>query len=411
MTRFSHSVQFSANGSCDVYPHPAVRACRGDPNAPGQETFCPSSKGWPAFMRVNPILDWTYHDVWEFLVCAGLPYCELYDRGYTSLGSVANTVPNAALLREDGNYAPAHQLPDARLERAGRGGGGGTLERKPSLAGLHIRTAGLLIIGDEILSGKVEDVNARFLSAELRALGWRVDRVSFVRDDVQAIAAEVRALSDAHDAVLTAGGLGPTLDDVTMRGVAEALGREVARHAELEARIRAFFSDGVTSAHLKMAEMPTGSEVALLDYCHPDGRVSPFPLVRCRNVYVLPGVPSLVQQKWNAVRDDLLRHHESEVEPFHTVLLRLRVSDETAVAAALEQVAAQMGGDVALGSYPVKDQSDGCGVVLSLEGKDCALLEQARQSLVGLLPPGVVASEHRDSDEALNSPVAAPTLP
>lgn len=67
---------------------------RGDPNAEDQEYFCPSSAGWPPFMRVNPILDWTYHDVWTFLRATQLPVCCLYEQGYTSLGSVHNTLPN-----------------------------------------------------------------------------------------------------------------------------------------------------------------------------------------------------------------------------------------------------------------------------------------------------------------------------
>lgn len=72
--------------------------CRGDPNADGQETFCPSSADWPPFMRVNPILDWSYADVWTFLKVTAVPYCSLYDEGYTSIGSINNTVPNRYLL-------------------------------------------------------------------------------------------------------------------------------------------------------------------------------------------------------------------------------------------------------------------------------------------------------------------------
>jgi len=361
-------------------------------------------------MRVNPILDWTYHDIWAFIKCANLSYCPLYDQGYTSLGSVANTCKNAALLREDGTYAPAHLLPDARLERSGRVASNGDVRRSDSLAGPDIKTAGLLIIGDEILSAKVDDINTRYLCSELRGIGWRVDRAVFVRDNVEAIAREVRSLSDAHDAVLTAGGLGPTPDDVTMRGVAEALGRHLVRHSDLEARIRSFFDGDVTEAHLKMAEVPTGSEVALLDYKHADGQTSPFPLVRCRNVYVLPGVPSLVQQKWRAVKDDLLLRSQGEMMPFHSIVLRLKLSDETVVAEALEQATQEAAGEVSIGSYPVKEQSDGCEIVLSLESKDADKMEEARARLVSLLPLGVIAGTYRDADDALHSPVYAPTL-
>lgn len=394
----------------------------GDPNAKDQETFSPSSPGWPPFMRINPVLDWTYHDVWSFLCMAHLPYCCLYDKGYTSLGSVETTHPNEALALEDGTFAPAHSLNDARLERAGRNvaingsWSDSNLVRRThsSLNGTNIgqgdiKTVGLLLIGDEILSAKVEDVNMRFLCSELRAIGWRVDRAVFVRDSVDLIAKALRDLSEANDAVITAGGLGPTLDDVTMAAVAEAFERKLQRHPELERRIRDFMGEKVTEAHLKMAETPEGPEVVLLDYEDEMGNLSPFPLLRVRNVYVLPGIPSLVQAKWPAVRQDLSSRGDeaSSLSPFHSIVMRLRLSDESEIADALKQAASTAGPTVSLGSYPVSNQSDGCEVVLSLESKDTYSLDLAHKHLLGLLPPQIVASEHYDEDDKLNSPAEA----
>uniref|UniRef100_J3KYG1 FAD synthase n=1 Tax=Oryza brachyantha TaxID=4533 RepID=J3KYG1_ORYBR len=92
----------------------------GDPNAVGQEQFSPSSPGWPPFMRVNPILDWSYRDVWSFLLTCKVNYCSLYDQGYTSIGSIHDTVPNAQLSDGPGVFKPAYMLTDGTLERAGR---------------------------------------------------------------------------------------------------------------------------------------------------------------------------------------------------------------------------------------------------------------------------------------------------
>jgi 3'-phosphoadenosine 5'-phosphosulfate sulfotransferase (PAPS reductase)/FAD synthetase len=91
---------FSGRKKHNPHAHTPTRRCphkqknSGDPNADGQDAFCPSSAGWPPFMRLNAILDWGYADVWAFLCAAGVAYCQLYDEGYTSLGGVHNTLPN-----------------------------------------------------------------------------------------------------------------------------------------------------------------------------------------------------------------------------------------------------------------------------------------------------------------------------
>jgi len=392
---------------------------KGDPNAGDQQIFSPSSPGWPVFMRINPIMDWSYHDVWEFLTLCDLPYCCLYDRGYTSLGSVDKTFPNAALARADGYFSPAHMLQDPKLERSGRVSG--PLSREDSFnKHIHTPSAGIVIIGDEILAAKVDDVNMRFLCKNLRAVGWHVSHVYFVGDDIEDISNAITDLSMKCDAVMTSGGLGPTLDDVTIKAVAQAIGRKIVKSAKLEERIRSHFGDHVTEHHLKMAEVPDGPETVLIEYNLQDGRPSPYPLVRCRNVYILPGVPSIVEQKWPAIRSNLadlpigenIERKATEELPFSTVIIRLQVSDEASISSHLEAVRDRFGNHVAIASYPLTEQSDSCSVALSLESKDQAVLKDAHEHLSMLLQHSTctILSEHKNKDDAISSPACAPTL-
>jgi len=97
---------------------------RSDPNSATLKDFSPTDSDWPPYMRVNPLLDWSYSDIWMFIRQLSLPYCVLYDRGYTSLGSIENTHPNPQLKQVDEkgivSYRPAYQLSDQDSERAGR---------------------------------------------------------------------------------------------------------------------------------------------------------------------------------------------------------------------------------------------------------------------------------------------------
>jgi len=92
-----------------------------DPYGATLEHFTPCTKGWPNIIRVNPILDWSYRTIWAFLRILHLPYCKLYDEGYTSLGSVSTTTKHPALLSTDGVARPAHELANGdELERTNR---------------------------------------------------------------------------------------------------------------------------------------------------------------------------------------------------------------------------------------------------------------------------------------------------
>eukprot|EP00210_Caulerpa_lentillifera_P001702 g1636.t1 len=360
---------------------------RGDPNSPGQGLFCPTTGDWPPLMRINPIIDWSYQNVWTFLRRIQAPYCTLYDSGYTSIGGTKSTRPNSSLQRENGTFAPAYLLSDSRLERIGRQLSRGS---RTSEGSTFTKKSALIIIGDELVSGKVEDVNVAFLCRELRTLGWRVNRVVFVPDEIEAIADEVLALSSSHEMVLTAGGVGPTVDDVTMEAIARAMKTQLIRHPYLEKLIRSYFKTDVTAAHLKMTEVPQ-DEVAFIDNFDLDGNLTPFPLVKCRNVYILPGVPEYLRGKWRALKTQL--QHQEQLPPFFNILLRLRTGDETDIAPALAAVSNQFGPEVEVGSYPVHSEDDGANLFICLESKVQDQLKQAKHVLCQNLSSEMIISE------------------
>src|SRR3990172_10603426 len=121
------------------------------------------------------------------------------------------------------------------------------------------RTAAALIIGNEILTGKIQETNMRELATELFTLGISLERVVVCRDDVDTIAGDLDHLRRGHDLVFTTGGVGPTHDDVTHRAVAKSFGRRLARSPELEALIRGALGERCTEGHLLMADLPEGA--------------------------------------------------------------------------------------------------------------------------------------------------------
>ncbi|KAF2861029.1 hypothetical protein K470DRAFT_281782 [Piedraia hortae CBS 480.64] len=107
-----------------LHAHPEIRAVlvgtrRADPHGSQLKYFHRTDRGWPDFVRIHPVIDWHYADVWNFIRELDVPYCSLYDRGYTSLGGTEDTRPNPVLKRDWG-YAPAHELEDDDMERLGR---------------------------------------------------------------------------------------------------------------------------------------------------------------------------------------------------------------------------------------------------------------------------------------------------
>ncbi|MBI1736751.1 MAG: competence/damage-inducible protein A [Candidatus Rokubacteria bacterium] len=236
------------------------------------------------------------------------------------------------------------------------------------------KTAGIILVGNEILSGKIQDANAAYLCRELRALGVDVRRITVIPDEVDLIAREVAAASGAHDVVFTSGGVGPTHDDVTIEGVARAMGVGVVRHPELVALLRQYYGDALTDAHLKMAEVPEGAELFTGDNVR-------FPTIVMRNVYVLPGVPEIFRRKFDAIR-----------ERFRDVPIHLR---NVFVGVGEGVLADYMNGLVrdfpalAVGSYPEFSNPE-YRVKVTLESRDREYVEQALAEFLKRLPEDAV---------------------
>ncbi len=235
-------------------------------------------------------------------------------------------------------------------------------------------TAALLVIGNEILSGKIVDTNSPFLAAELRGLGVDLERILTVPDEIDIIAEEVLAFSRAYDHVFTSGGIGPTHDDVTMEGVARAFKREVVLDQTICDRIERARGKPINSAMRKMAMLPAGAKAV-------DAGDLWFPIVVVENVHIFPGIPQLFEKKFRSIR------HRFSGVPFR--LTRIFVDRyESDIADSLNELLGEFP-ELLLGSYPRIGERD-YRVMLTLESRDPDYLERAARALCAKLPPDAI---------------------
>jgi len=236
------------------------------------------------------------------------------------------------------------------------------------------RTAGIILIGNEILSGKVVDANASYLCRELRMLGVDVRKISVIPDEVDLIASEVTEHSRTFDIVFTSGGVGPTHDDVTIEGVARALGVKVVRDPQLVRLIETLAKGRVNEARLKMAEVPEGAVLVA-------GENLTFPAVVAGNIYVLPGVPEIFRQKFDALRE---RFRD---RPFHLRCVFVRIGEGT-LAAHLNELLTDFP-ELLLGSYPELSNPE-YRVKVTLESQEDGYLDAALARFLARLPVDAV---------------------
>lgn len=233
-------------------------------------------------------------------------------------------------------------------------------------------TAAMLVIGDEILSGRTRDANMHYLAGQLTQAGIDLVEVRIVSDNRDAIVAAVKALSNSYRDVFTSGGIGPTHDDITADCVAAAMGANIGIRADARALLQAHYDRNgqeLNTARLRMARIPDGATLI-------DNPISIAPGFTLENVHVMAGVPSIFQAMVASVLPTL-----TGGAPLISKTLRVD-RGEGDIAGPLGNVAASRP-DLSIGSYPF--QKDGkFGSNLVIRGTDAAQVDLAMDELVDL---------------------------
>jgi molybdenum cofactor synthesis domain-containing protein len=223
-------------------------------------------------------------------------------------------------------------------------------------------TAALVVIGDEILSGRTQDRNVAQVAVWLNEQGIRLAEVRVVPDDQQRIAEAVNALRTAHDYLFTTGGIGPTHDDITVDSIAAAFGVPVVVHPEARRMLEDYYAargSELTEARLRMARVPQGAELI----ANP---TSGAPGVRIGNVYILAGVPHIAASMLEALSGTL-----EGGRPMVSVTLGAYAA-ESDVADLLREAEDRHPG-VSVGSYPFfRDGRYGANFVMRSEDGEAA---------------------------------------
>jgi FAD synthetase len=236
------------------------------------------------------------------------------------------------------------------------------------------KTAGIIIIGNEILSGKVRDENSHFLSSELRTLGIDVKRVSVIPDEIETIGKEAVQFSKSYDYVFTSGGVGPTHDDVTIEAVAAGFDVPLVRNEKIRDILLERYHKEPNAAVMKMTEIPEGSLVVFRENMR-------FPVVSFRNIFIFPGIPEYFRNKFSAIKEQFRSN------AFHLKRIFLD-SHETEIAELLNSVVSAHNG-VVFGSYPILGEAD-YRIIITAESKFEESLNKAVDELLQKLPADMI---------------------
>ena len=235
----------------------------------------------------------------------------------------------------------------------------------------RVYTACVIIIGNEVLSGRTRDANLQYLGGRLDDLGIRLAEARVIRDDDEVIQRTVNECRAAYDYVFTTGGIGPTHDDITSASIAKAFGVELRRDAEAVALLKRHYTDGeFNEARRKMADVPKGARLV-------KNPISSAPGFQMENVFVLAGVPMIMRAMFEELQERLAggRPMVSRTVAAHLT--------EGVLAAGLGAVQDKFA-DVEIGSYPFYRKGK-LGVSVVLRAPDGGRVEEAANRIADLI--------------------------
>lgn len=231
-------------------------------------------------------------------------------------------------------------------------------------------TAAILVIGNEILSGQIQDANIQYLAKRLGELGILLRQATVIPDEVPFIISTVRELAAHHTYVLTTGGIGFTHDDRTAVALAEAFGVTVEEHPEALLLLHAYYGNALNEARRRMALMPLGAVLI-------DNPISKVPAFQIENVFALAGVPSVMQGMFESLVGRLVRGTPIQFTTISCNLPEGIFADELA---SLQENHPK----VEIGSYPYfKDGTLGANLVM--RGTDTDSIADATQNVVNMV--------------------------
>nr|XP_023022093.1 FAD synthase-like [Leptinotarsa decemlineata] len=249
-----------------------------------------------------------------------------------------------------------------------------------------VAKAGIIVVGDEVLKGVIQDTNSNYLAVELHKIGVRLKKISVIGDNIEEVSKEVRHFSDSFDYVLTTGGIGPTHDDITYEAVAKAFNEKLVLNTELKDICLKFYDTiDINCPGMKMAYIPESSKLNFK--AGIQGPKMNYPNVSVNNVFIFPGVPEMMKKSFSIVKEVFQSN-----EKFYAEFVYLTVP-EIEIINILETVVKEFP-NVEVGVYPVLFNKF-YKVKVTIESCEEKSTRQAYDRMISLIPKDfIVDSEN-----------------